>query len=126
MKRSAKEGGRTPTRVTSLVPEFGAIGKNIESEREDNSFGGTGSGQQKAAINGAGQKDCGARTGIPHAAFRFGDRVVVVDGAAKGLEATIDSKARVDFGGIPVWLIRVSDREVLRCIRQDYLRKAAA
>ncbi len=63
--RSAKEGGRTPTRVTSLEPE--RIGR-VYSAGKNKGVGASGC-HQEAAENITNLCDSGARTTIPTAEF---------------------------------------------------------
>lgn len=68
--RSAKEGSRTPTRVTPPEPEGGALFREALSLRRLAYFSWSKVRPQKAARIGVGPQNCGARTGSPVRTFR--------------------------------------------------------
>lgn len=61
--------------------------------------------------------------GVPGPGFRFGERVVIVNGLSKGLEGVVDQRSTLMFGPIPTYMVKFPKPEGLRVIRADYLQR---
>jgi hypothetical protein len=115
----AKEGSRTPTRVTPLEPEG-----TVPSEKQQSSCTVTDIRDHKvrpqnAAGNSRSPQDNGACTGIP---FAPGDVVEITDGMSKGLRGTVLGPARSMYLGVADVALRMEfGREAW--IRPDWLRR---
>lgn len=121
----AKEGSRTPTRVTPLEPEAASLRGITESVREVSSGGCVGVVTQYAARNGRAPTNSGACTTTPIGEIRPGDRVVVIAGLASGLTGRVLERTRIMFGPLPTFAVELPGSLGVRVIRADYLQVVA-
>jgi hypothetical protein len=109
---SAKEGGRTPTRVTSLEPEGTARERNAKQERGVRSDSGVNVVTHDAAANREAPQNTGACTASPEATFRHapikpGVSIRVNAGLSHGLRGRVVARSVHDFGAEPVWVVEL-------------------
>jgi hypothetical protein len=124
---SAKEGGRTPTRVTSLEPEGTARERFAERAREVRSKKGANVVTHETAGYRTTPRNTGACTGSRIDTFHLvpGAHVVITGGSASGSSGTLTQLSRYTFGSQPVWEIDLGSRDGYRAtafIRADFLR----